>query len=336
VKSREGEAKTVEELKVKLEGMIKESSIGRRDNNVMLDKLANLEEVHKVDLDTIRSLDFKLKQQEGEIFRNDELYKVNMDKLMNEHNSKLSDLERRLDVRVKELLRDNDGLQKRNQDLDLQIRHLSEDLRNYEYYKTEDIRETTVRIREEEKNRAQGNLRKYEADLRKYEEENLRIRRDYDTAVSEFRVIEGRLNDRAAHLEEEVRRLKGEVNTNIEQYNRERLRNESLSNEHLIKEGQTNKMEGEIRELQKTLQTKEVLNREHVEQLNREYEDERVRWEESRSTQTSRLADLEKQLRQSQSELSKLRQDFQRLQEMMTSNLTQAVHRTFSEFRLMA
>ena len=48
------------------------------------------------------------------------------------------------------------------------------------------------------------------------------------------------LNDRIVDADEEIRRLKYEITIHLDQYNKERLRNESLSSELLVKERQIN------------------------------------------------------------------------------------------------
>ena len=83
-------------------------------------------------------------------------------------------------------------------------------------------------------------MRKLEVDLRESQDEYLRLRREYDNTVSEFYHTETRLNDHIVHADEEIRRLKSEITTHFDRYNKERLRNESLSSEILVKEGLIN------------------------------------------------------------------------------------------------
>jgi len=164
----------------------------------------------------------------------------------------------------------------------------------------------------------------------------MKLRRDYDSAISEFRLGENRSGERALLAEEEVRRLKGEVNTYVEQYNRERLRSESLANELLLKEGQFNKLQAELRDLQKSSDLKEAISRENIDTLNLNFDEDKALWEEKKIELQGRIQLLEKQLKTSQAELNKTRQDIQKLSDLMINNLTKSVHNTFSEFRLMA
>jgi len=102
----------------------------------------------------LRSVELQIKEKEAIILKNDEFYKTGTEKLLHEDNTRFTDLEKRMELRIKDLLRENESLHKRNIESDNQIRVLADELRSYEFYKNEDIRETSQRVREEEKTKS--------------------------------------------------------------------------------------------------------------------------------------------------------------------------------------
>jgi len=101
----------------------------------------------------------------------------------------------------------------------------------------------------------------------------------------------------------------------------------------MLRDNTSLKLEADLRDIQKTLNNKEIMYQEQIDVLRREHDDDANRWDDTKVTLQKRTSDLEKQNRQIQSELNRLRTDMQRLSELLVTNLSQTVYKTFSELK---
>jgi chromosome segregation ATPase len=237
------------------------------------------------------------------------------------------------DLKFKEVVRENDYLEQRNRDLEAETKRLQEENRQLLFGVEDKVRDAGFKAREEERQKNLTTIRQLENALRQTEEEIYRYQRDLEEKELSYNRKMNFTEDKLHQAEEEIKRLKYEVNTNVDYFNKEKLRNESLQNELLARDNAIIKMESDIRELKKNLHNKEVLYQDQVEILQREGNDEKERNEEVRRTLQRRIEDLEKQNRSLLSELNKVKSDMQRLTELLVTNISQTVYRTFSELK---
>lgn len=304
-----------------------------KENGVLKDKIANLDSMHLQDLQTIEGCQQTIRTLETDLRNSEANYKTNLDRLVNGHAVKSSELENTWDLRLKEVMRENDFLIERNKDIERELERLIEENRTLVFTTDDRVRDSSLRAREEERQKNSIVINDLEIKLRLSEEELYRLKREFEDSESEFSRRRDYSEDKLRQANEEIRRLKSEVTINVEYYNKEKLKVESLQNEIMVRDNTILKLESDLREIQKVLHNKELMYQEQIDISKREHEEDGNRWEDTKTTLQRRIADLEKQNRQIQSELNRLRTDMQRLSELLVTNLSQTVYKTFSELK---
>jgi len=285
------------------------------------------------DVQTIEENQRKIRALEQDIRGAENNYQTNLGRVVNDHGLKAIELENTWDLRLKEVLRENEYLVERTRDLDSELQRITEENRKLTFTVDDRIRETSVRAREEERQKNLIIINELELKLRTAEEDVYRLRRQVGDIEAEFERRKEYADEKVRQANEEIRRLKSEVTINVEYYNKEKLKGESQQNDIMLRDNTILKLESDLRELTKTLNTRELTYQEQIEIGKREHSDDAERWDETKSTLTKRINDLERQNRQIQSELNKVRNDMQRLSELLVTNLSQTVYRTFSELK---
>jgi len=303
----------------------------KKENQMLQDKIAKYENDHLADVKNIEEYERTIRKLEQDLKSNDANLRSTIERLTNDHHLKTVELENNFDLKFKELSRENEYLTQRNRDLEVEVKRLAEENRSLMFGLEDKVRDASFKAREEERQKGLATIRQLETSLRAAEEEIFRYQRELEEKDLSYQRRNNYLEDRLHSAEEEIKRLKYEVTTNVDYYNKEKLRGESLQNEIMNKDNQILKLESDVRELKKTLHNKEVLYQEQIDILNREHEDEKERWEETKGTLQNRISDLERQNRQALSDLNRVRSDMQRASELLVSNLSQTVYRTFSE-----
>lgn len=304
-----------------------------KENGTLQDKIANLDAMHLKDIQTIEEGQRKIRALEQDLRGAENNYQTNLGRIVNEHALKAVELENNWDLRLKEVLRENEYLVERTRDLDAELQRLTEENRKLMFTVDDRIRDTSLRTREDERQKNQIVINELEGKLRTAEEDVYRLKRQLGDVEAEFDRRKEYADEKVRQANEEIRRLKNEVTINVDYYNKEKLKGESQQNEIMVRDNTIIKLESDIRELQKVLNGKEITYQEQIDLLRREQGDDAGRFEETKSTFTRRIADLERQNRQLNSELNKLRNDMQRVSELLVSNLSQTVYKTFSELK---
>lgn len=309
-KQRDEDSRLARELQAKIENYVSENAMLKKDTEALAEKVRNLESLHEKDIKQIQELDFALKNQEAAIVNNDEFYKTNIDKVVNEGRTKLLDAETKWEAKHNELFIDNQKLAELNNNLEAEIKRLQEEIRRSNILKDDEIRNAAIRARDEEHHKNLLQIKQLEATIYNKDEKIRALELEAQDRSKEFQLKEQRLLDQLAHSDEEIRRLKHEVNLELDDLNKAKMKAESLVNELLTKEHSVLKLEGENGHLRK------------------EIEEERRRRDELRYTLQDRINDLENQLRTSQGELHRVRQELQRLSDLLISNITKTVYNT--------
>jgi len=304
-----------------------------KENGVLADKISNVDSMHLKDVQTIEECQRKIRALEQDLRASENNYQTNLGRITNDHGLKAIELENTWDLRLKEVLRENEYLVERTRDLDSELQRLTEENRKLTFTVDDRIRETSVRSREEERQKNLIVINELELKLRTAEEDVYRLRRQVGDIEAEFERRREHADEKVRQANEEIRRLKSEVTINVEYYNKEKLKGESQQNDIMLRDNTILKLESDLRELTKTLNTRELTYQEQIEIVKREHSDDTDRWEDTKGTLTKRINDLERQNRQIQSELNKVRNDMQRLSELLVTNLSQTVYRTFSELK---
>ena len=304
-----------------------------KELGVLQDKITNLDAMHLKDIQTIEEGQRKIRSLEQDLRGVENNYQTNLNRLVNENALKATELENNWDLRLKEVLRENEYLVERTRDLDAELQRLTEENRKLMFTVDDRIRDTSLRTREDERQKNQIVINELELKLRTAEEDVYRLKRQLGDVEAEFERRKEYADEKVRQANEEIRRLKNEVTINVDYYNKEKLKGESQQNEIMVRDNTIIKLESDIRELQKALNGKEITYQEQIDLLKREQGDDTNRFEDTKSTLTKRIADLERQNRQANSELNKLRNDMQRLSELLVTNLSQTVYKTFSELK---
>jgi len=304
-----------------------------KENGVLADKISNIDSMHLKDVQTIEECQRKIRALEQDLRASENNYQTNLGRITNDHGLKAIELENTWDLRLKEVLRENEYLVERTRDLDSELQRLTEENRKLTFTVDDRIRETSIRAREEERQKNLIVINELELKLRTAEEDVYRLRRQVGDIEAEFERRREHADEKVRQANEEIRRLKSEVTINVEYYNKEKLKGESQQNDIMLRDNTILKLESDLRELTKTLNTRELTYQEQIEIVKREHGDDTERWEDTKGTLTKRINDLERQNRQIQSELNKVRNDMQRLSELLVTNLSQTVYRTFSELK---
>ena len=304
-----------------------------KENTLFRDKISELDSQHMRDLQAIEENQRIIRNLEQDLRGAESNYKTSMTRTVNDHSLKATELENNWDLRLKEVIRENEYLVDRANDLDAEVKRLSEENRNLLFSVDDKIRDGSLRAREEERQKNLPIISDLEIKLRGSEEDAYRLQRQLEDIGGEFERRKDYSDDKLRQANEEVRRLKHEVTINVEYFNKEKLKAESLQNEVMARDNSIIRLESELRDFQKNLQNKELLYQEQIEILKREQEDDSNRWEDTKTTLQKRIQDLEKQNRQVQTELNRLRTDMQRVSELLVTNLSQTVYKTFSDLR---
>jgi len=304
-----------------------------KENGVLQDKIANIDSMHLKDVQSIEECQRKIRALEQDLRGAENNYQTNLGRIVNENGLKAIELENTWDLRLKEVLRENEYLVERTRDLDSELQRITEENRKLTFTVDDRIRETSIRAREEERQKNLIVINELELKLRTAEEDVYRLRRQVGDIEAEFERRKEHADEKVRQANEEIRRLKSEVTINVEYYNKEKLKGESQQNDIMLRDNTILKLESDLRELTKTLNARELTYQEQIEIGKREHSDDTERWEETKSTLNKRINDLERQNRQIQSELNKVRNDMQRLSELLVTNLSQTVYRTFSELK---
>ena len=98
------------------------------------------------------------------------------------------------------------------------------------------IRETSFKSREEERQKNLSTIRQLETSLRAAEEEIFRYQRENEEKDLTTQRKINYLEDKIHQADEEVKRLKYEVNLNVDYFNKEKLKAESQQNEIISKD----------------------------------------------------------------------------------------------------
>lgn len=314
-----------------IKGLENDNLIMKKQNSSLQDKVNNIENMHLQDLQTIEEYEKSIRKWEQDFRSNEAQHRSSLDRIANDHHLKNVEVENSFDLKYKELLRENEYLNTRNRDLDSEVKRLAEENRGLMFSVEDKIRESSFKSREEERQKNLSTIRQLETSLRAAEEEIFKYQRDNEEKELSNQRKLNYLEDKIHSADEEIKRLKYEVNINVDYFNKEKLKAESLQNEIMSKDNQILKLESDLREAKKNLHNKELSFQDQIDILTREHDEEIRRNTDTKEALTTRISDLERQNRQNLSDLNKIRSDMQRASEMLVSNLSNTVYKTFSD-----
>lgn len=105
---------------------------------------------------------------------------------------------------------------------------------------------------------------------------------------------------------------------------------EKLKNDLDLKDTIIEKLQKEINTVNEQIEMKKQFGREQIDKTIAEQRSEKLNWDAERDAQIRHIQELERALRGSHTENSRLRAEYQRLSEVVQTNLNKTVYETFT------
>ncbi|CAK94313.1 unnamed protein product (macronuclear) [Paramecium tetraurelia] len=281
--------------------------------------------------DVTRSMEEKIRQNEFILNELEKKHRTNLDRALNENNFRARDLVRDWENRCRSVEDRSRQLEQENRILEEELRSLQERQIQLQLTYDQELRDLGRRIQEEEYQKYHIVSTTLDAKIRAMEEaRDLIIKRNADAAREyDERILNGKQEVQV--LYDELERLKNQNKDFIRQNQELRQKCDSLKQQAKVKESAVEKYESEINTLNAQIEQKRKMQSDSLNQLLNEQKIDRQAWENERIQQTERIHSLEKALRESHAENTRLRQEYQRLGELLQFNVSNALHQAFQD-----
>ncbi|EAR96924.1 hypothetical protein TTHERM_00194160 (macronuclear) [Tetrahymena thermophila SB210] len=319
--------RTIQELESKCNDVQNQNRMLKFDIDRLREEFQIIE---RNNIEHIRTHEERIRNNEFIINEMEKKHATNTDRILQENNFRVKEMARDWESRCRLLeervrLVENEGIE-----LETELKKISDKKIEMQIKQEEELRDLASRVEEEEYNKAQSNLSTLEAKLKAIENsKELLIKRNHEL-IREYEERDIKASNELRVLEEELQNLKAQ-NQEFTQKNSEfKILSEKLKNDLDLKDTIVEKLQKEINTVNEQIEMKKQFAREQIEKTIKEQREEKLHWDAERDAQIRHIQELERALRASHTENSRLRGEYQRLAETVQSNLNKAVYDTFT------
>lgn len=308
--------------------------------------LANQNKMMKFDIDRLRD-EFNIVDRSNveqirlheDRIRNNQLiieemekkHKQNIDKAILENNQRIKEQTRDWEIRCKTLEERIKVMDQERLALEDELKRVQEKSVDIKIKQDEDIKDLAKRVEEDEYQKFQTNLTNLETKISAIEESHdIYLKRNHEL-IAEYEIKDKENLEELQKLDDELSNLQMEQETFIKNQNEFKLIADKLKGELDLKKTIIDKLEKEINSQNEQIETKKKFGMQQLKRTQDEQESERKTWQDERDGQLTQIEKLEESLRISNSENSRLRQEYMRLSEIVQANVNKAIFQTFSE-----
>lgn len=299
------------------------------ENKGLRNEIHRLTDLYNV---KIRDLEERYMLQVRDLTIEVERLRNSLDQQRADYESRLRDLDRDWSAkysRQEEALRDKERLVA---ELEAELRKLTDHITQLKIEYEEELRRQVILAREEEHHKYSIALKNLEVRLHQAENERELLVRKNQELVREIHVKERQVQDLRMHYEGEGGRYKSEINELRGQGGSLSTSIEKLRAEIAARDTAISRLESEIVNIEREMnRLKEV----HVQEINRLVNDhlnERRKWEDTERVLKARVAELDRLVRQLETENVKLRTDIERIKEQVSGNVHRTIFQTFVDY----
>eukprot|EP01015_Nassula_variabilis_P035734 TRINITY_DN9041_c0_g1_i2.p2 TRINITY_DN9041_c0_g1~~TRINITY_DN9041_c0_g1_i2.p2 ORF type:complete len:192 (+),score=46.71 TRINITY_DN9041_c0_g1_i2:64-639(+) len=181
------------------------------------------------------------------------------------------------------------------------------------------------------RDRYQQSLKSLEAKLAVLEESRNVAERKHEDALREWGARERSLSEKGIACEAELEQARAELHAMKEELQATRLSLEKTRSDLALKEDVVQKLESENSELQSFLKYKRELSNDQLQSIIEDHDHEKDQWMGQKMDLEKKLESKDQMCRGLQMELNKARYDYQRLAELLQSNVSKAIYNCFAE-----
>jgi len=313
------------ELKIQKISMSNESL--KRSNGLLK------RDVEDLQFGTLKSLkieESRVKAQEGELESMDRDHRIIMEKNIDEHNRRLNELKAEWDDRTKLLETRTRDIQAMLIELQSEEKDLVRSFREKSEKFDEQLRQMQVKKIQDEEFLKFYKLRDLDQKIAKIRLKMMGIIRRNGNLMNEMKGVDENFLNEQQFLDEELNHLKQEYEVFSETNQEFVLLLDKLKLDLNMKDGKIEKMEKEIEVVKERLDQKKHQGNKEKNHEGAKQEEEKRHWQEEKEKLLDKIADLEHLFLEASNENLKLKNDGNRLIQLLQSSVSKTVYEVFS------
>jgi len=357
-----------ERAEEKLESVMREMEVEKKYKHELEAKQSQLlDELHKKEYD-LNDQNFeleRLRKENTQLKTEVSTLKAEADQLVFQYNLRIKESEEKFNNALKEAISENNlakaALERSKEyyenqqaelkaEYELKFRQFEEQLKSFSHVNNElvdelkkqteyvqrlkieqedQIRKIVQRTREDEAQKAQVSMKNLENKLAALQETNEQLTRKNTDLIRDLQNFERRNKENQYTFESETGRLKVEIDRLHDQLNAANSTIEKLTTEVFAKENHATRLEKEYANIERELQKFRAFHSEEIEKLKRDFDFQRRRYDDNERQLNMKIAELERNLKESQIESNQVRTEYEKLQEMLQGNINKVISQTF-------
>ncbi|CAD8074509.1 unnamed protein product [Paramecium primaurelia] len=318
----------IQELDYKLQDTMMRNESLEQENLAMRNEFIRGQESYNQRLreyeDRIKFLNRK--QQE-----NDDKYRIEFERLIKSHDQKISDMTQTFKIQREDAEAQIKSFKTQIQDLNQDITNLMNENMRIKLEAEENIRETVVRVQDEEMRKYLGHLRNVEQKLKASEEGRDKLAKDYNNTLSQLADKERLLKQKQMEYDQNYTRFKQEISELDAQFKqtnqvREKLRNELQSKDQIIKQ-----LQAESMDLQKQVQKVKEHYAHQIAEIQEINSQEKRDLEKEKDDLARKLNQSEETRKQMEEHIERLKLQLEELGGQIHQNIERSIYQTINQ-----
>lgn len=316
------------ELDFKVNDLTNENDTIRQENDGLRMELDRMNDYYT---NSQRELEEKLIENSRKMMSMEQGFRDQVASLREQSVEELDRATSDFETRIKGLEDKTRGLLAAKNQAEDEVRRLTELVKRTRMEAEEHTKEVVIRVQEDEYRKYMANLKALESKMRASEEAREVLSRKTQEQTKQLQELTRRYDDNELEYQNELARFKQDKNDLENQIRQADIMIGKYRSEISSKDNMCSRLEAELIEMQKVIQSQKDRSRGEVENVLREVGNEKRYLEDQREQLAKKVAQLENLMKQKDSEVSYIKTDYDRLCNMLHNNISKTISQTIRE-----